>query len=213
MEKVLYFNTGDSENAFRESLAYPAENFRGFSCIDATSLGMYFLPMLSPTNSDQNDLIDLTITTGKHQDVITAIQKEISVGASNYVTIADDDNSRYLHRFITACSAPADSSDGSSLQVNKISGSTAVELIDISTRTRRIKSMSLANIHATDAAAVDLYIKNGSGTDYYIFKNLSIPAGATLQLDSDELHYDFTTYNLYVKLGATGSTVDVTIRS
>ena len=212
MEKVLYFNTGDSENAFRESLAYPAENFRGFSCIDATSLGMYFLPMLSPTNSDQNDLIDLTITTGKHQDVITVIQKEISTGTSNYVTIADDDNSKYLHRFITSCSAPADSSDGSSLQVNKISGSTQVELIDISTRTRRINSMSLANIHATDAAIVDLFLANPTD-NYYIFKNLSIPAGATLQLDSDELYYDFTTYNLYVKLGAASSTVDVTIKS
>ena len=42
---------------------------------------------------------------------------------------------------------------------------------------------------------------------------VTIPAGATLHLESDELHYDFTTYNLYVKLGAAGSTVDVTIRS
>ena len=101
MEKVLYFNTGGSENAFRESLAYPAENFRGFNCIDATSLGMYFLPILSPTNGDKNDLRDLTITTGKHQDVITVIQKEISSGTSTYVTIADDDNSKYIHEFIT----------------------------------------------------------------------------------------------------------------
>ena len=212
MEKVLYFNTGDSENAFRESLAYPASSFRGFSCIDATSLGMYFLPILSPTNGDQNDLIDLTITTGKHQDVITVIQKEISSGTSTYVTIADDDNSKYLHEFITACSAPADSSDGSSLQVNKISGSTQVELIDISTRTRRIKTMTLANIHASDAASVELFLANATD-NYYIFKGLSIPAGSTLVLDSDDLHYDFTTYNLYVKLGAAGSTVDVTIKS
>ena len=211
MDKVLYFNTGGSENAFRESLAYPAKNLRGFNCIDATSLGIYFLPILS-SSDDKNDLIDLTITTGKHKDVITAIQKEISTGNANYVTVADDDNSNYLHKFITSCSAPADSSDGSSLQVNKISGSTQVELIDISTRTRRIKYMSLSNIHATDAASTDLFISNATD-NYYIFKNVSIPAGATLTLDSDDLQYDFTTYNLYVKLGASGSTVDVTIKS
>ncbi|QDP46365.1 MAG: hypothetical protein GOVbin1709_27 [Prokaryotic dsDNA virus sp.] len=97
--------------------------------------------------------------------------------------------------------------------VHKISGSTAVELIDINTRVRPLKSMSLANIHASDAAAVDLYLKNAGGTDYYIMKGLSIPAGVTLSLDSDDLQYDFDTFNFYIKLGAGGSTVDVIIKS
>ena len=97
--------------------------------------------------------------------------------------------------------------------VHKISGSTQVKLITINTRARALKSMSLANIHASDDAAVDLYLKNAGGTDYYIFKNLSIPAKTSITLDSDDLQYDFDRFNLYIKLGASGSTVDVIIKS
>jgi len=96
--------------------------------------------------------------------------------------------------------------------VHKISGSAQVKLIAINIREIVLKSMSLANIHATDAASVGLFLAN-STDNYYIFKGLSIPAGVTLTLDSDELQYDFDRFNLYVKLGAAGSTVDIIIKS
>ena len=91
MEKVLYFNTGGGENAFRESLAYPVSHFMGYNCIDDTSLGMYFKPMLESGDIYKNDLIDLTITKATHQVVITAIQDEIENGTDVFATIADDD--------------------------------------------------------------------------------------------------------------------------
>ena len=96
--------------------------------------------------------------------------------------------------------------------VHKISGSTQVKLIAINTKKRALKSMSFANIHATDAASTDLFLANPTD-NYYIFKNVSIPAGTTLTLDSDDLQYDFDTFNLYVKLGAAGSTVDIIMKS
>jgi len=96
--------------------------------------------------------------------------------------------------------------------VHKISGLTQVKLITINTRARALKSMSLANIHASDDAAVDLFLANPTD-NYYIFKNLSIPAKTSITLDSDDLQYDFDRFNLYIKLGASDSTVDVIIKS
>ena len=96
--------------------------------------------------------------------------------------------------------------------VNKITTATAVEIIDINTKTQKLNSMTLANVHSADAT-VQVYLKDSSGVavDYYIIKDVVIPVGATLKLESDELDFDMSLYNLYVKLG--GSTpVDVIVR-
>tara|TARA_R100001594_G_scaffold45152_1_gene77799 strand:- start:745 stop:1047 length:303 start_codon:yes stop_codon:yes gene_type:complete len=97
------------------------------------------------------------------------------------------------------------------IQVNNISGSTAVELIDINSGIHNIKTMTIANTYSA-AFAVDLYLKNAGGTDYYIFKNLSIPKGQTLKLESDEISFDNTVYNLYIKLAGGSDTVSVIIK-
>jgi hypothetical protein len=96
------------------------------------------------------------------------------------------------------------------IKKHNISGATAVLLID-STDTTNATQINLANVHATDAAAVDLYLTEGTST-YYIFKNVSIPAGSTMVVNGLELDFDREEYSLYVKLGAGGSTVDVITR-
>mgnify|MGYP003119055988 FL=1 len=96
--------------------------------------------------------------------------------------------------------------------VNKITTAVAVEIIDINTKTQKLNSMTLANVHSADAT-VQVYLKDSSAVavDYYIIKDVVIPVGATLKLEGDELDFDMSLYNLYVKLG--GSTpVDVIIR-
>ena len=96
--------------------------------------------------------------------------------------------------------------------VNKITTATAVEIIDINTKTQKLNSMTLANVHSADAT-VQVYLKDSSAVavDYYIIKDVVIHVGATLKLEGDELDFDMSLYNLYVKLG--GSTpVDVIIR-
>ena len=96
--------------------------------------------------------------------------------------------------------------------VNKIETAVAVEIIDISTKTQKLNSMTLANVHSAHAT-VQVYLKDSSAVavDYYIIKDVVIPVGATLKLEGDELDFDMSLYNLYVKLG--GSTpVDVIIR-
>ena len=94
-------------------------------------------------------------------------------------------------------------------QVFKIADATQVKLISIGDRIDFISSITIANIHSA-AAVVDLFLANPTD-NYYIFKNLSIPAGQTLKLESDEVSFDNLTYNLYVKLA--GSTpVDIILK-
>ncbi len=93
--------------------------------------------------------------------------------------------------------------------VNKITNSTQVNLIPINTKTQKLNSMTLANIHSADAS-VTVFLAN-STDNWYIIKDVVMPTGSTLKLESDELDYDLSIFNLYVKLG--GSTpVDVIIR-
>ena len=92
----------------------------------------------------------------------------------------------------------------------KITTAVAVEIIDITTKTQKLNSMTLANVHSADAT-VQVYLTNSSGVLYYIIKDVVIPVGASLKIESDELDFDSNVFNLYVKLG--GSTpVDVIIR-
>tara|TARA_R110002020_G_scaffold466896_1_gene689949 strand:+ start:60 stop:353 length:294 start_codon:yes stop_codon:yes gene_type:complete len=93
-------------------------------------------------------------------------------------------------------------------QVFKITDATQVKMISIGDGVSVIKSMTIANIHSGDAT-VSLFLAN-STDNYYIFKDLVLPTGQTLKMESDEVSFDNRTYNLFIKLA--GSTpVDVII--
>ena len=93
-------------------------------------------------------------------------------------------------------------------QVFKITDATQVKMISIGDGINVIKSMTIANIHSGDAT-VSLFLAN-STDNYYIFKDLVLPTGQTLKMESDEVSFNNRTYNLYIKLA--GSTpVDVII--
>jgi CRISPR/Cas system-associated protein Csx1 len=91
----------------------------------------------------------------------------------------------------------------------KIANATQVNAIPINTKTKQLKSMTLCNIHSA-SATVTVFLSN-STDNWYIIKDVVIPVGATLKLESDELDYDGDIFNLYVKLGGT-TPVDVIIR-
>lgn len=93
-------------------------------------------------------------------------------------------------------------------QVFKITNATQVKMLEIDGGVSNIKSMTIANIHS-GSATVDLFLANPTD-NYYIFKNLVLPAGQTLKLEGDEVSFDNKIFNLYIKLA--GSTpVDVII--
>lgn len=92
-----------------------------------------------------------------------------------------------------------------------------------------ISSIVLCNTDNTNACIIDLYLyrKYGnfmpdSGHDYdneirtqesyYLFKNLTIPKGVTLHLESSDICIDYSNvkHSLYIK---TDNTLDVTIKT
>ena len=81
-----------------------------------------------------------------------------------------------------------------------------------------IKSILIANTHATADATVSLFIQNDPTTvaasTFYMFKTVAIPSDTSLLLDSnDMLSFDNgpNGYGLYLTVGAT-DTLDVMIK-
>jgi len=98
-----------------------------------------------------------------------------------------------------------------SVTTNKIVGSTAVVVLDSKSNVD-VGSLNISNIHDTASADVDLYLSDTDGV-YYIFKNLNIPAGASIYMEGYELSFPRDVMSLYIKLGDSGSTVDIIIRN
>jgi len=97
------------------------------------------------------------------------------------------------------------------LKTKKITGATAVVLSD-STSNTSVGALNISNIHATAAADVDLYLSDTEGS-YYIFKNMNIPAGASIYMEGYELAFPREFMSLNIKLDDGASTVDVIIRN
>lgn len=100
----------------------------------------------------------------------------------------------------------------------------------------QIKSLSLCNVHASDSVSVDLYshiiivnqsndvsegqhnpdntldVIDNTSASYYLLKNVVIPKGVTLKLTEEDMCHDNTYYDLYLKLSASDSAVDVVIK-
>jgi len=85
-------------------------------------------------------------------------------------------------------------------------------LIDSTFNALNIRSVSLANKHATDAVTVDLYIYDATLGTFYILNNVKIPNGATLNLDNSDVSFNNADYELKILLSASDSAVDVIIK-
>tara|TARA_Y100001963_G_scaffold155065_1_gene245235 strand:+ start:725 stop:1033 length:309 start_codon:yes stop_codon:yes gene_type:complete len=78
----------------------------------------------------------------------------------------------------------------------------------------RISSISLCNIHASNACTVDLYIEKRSGGTYYYLKGVTLPLGVTLTQENLSFDNSNDEYGLYIKLTKSASetpSVDVII--
>jgi len=199
----MYFATGDGGNAIGESYTAPSDKLYSIHPISATTLDLIF-----DSGHGYFDSVRLTITSGKHKTVINTINTAINQIHKSLIVVCDSDNSIFLDSNITDCVI----SLGVTASVTKISGSTQVKVVDINTKSRPIKSVSLANIHASDSVSVAVFLANPTD-NYYIIKNVVIPFATTLVLDEDEVDYDTSVYNLYVKLSAADSAVDVIIKN
>ena len=114
MKKFLYFASAAPEGnaANEEVVCFPADQLSHLEMATATQLRVYFE---SSQENDADSGIDaahavLTITSGKHKEVIEAITGAIaSANAINVpmITVADSENSKFLHANIEACASIA----------------------------------------------------------------------------------------------------------
>ena len=199
---LLLFSTGEGHDSgwlSTHSRAYPVSMLRSIKPYGKNTLNLFF------TKEDFEDVISLSIENGKHMEVSGSIWSIAGDSSYSAVVIADVAAQTFVSPNINGVTLQSDPI----LYYEKIADATQVNLIPISTKTKRLKSMTLCNIHS-GAATVTVFLSN-STDNWYIIKDVIIPVGSTLKLESDELDYDGDIFNLYVKLSGT-TPVDVIIR-
>ena len=95
-----------------------------------------------------------------------------------------------------------------------IEGAAVTTLINQHESRGQIKTISINNGHATDAATIDLYLQDSAGTPNttYIVKNLVIPGGVTALLDQG-LSFDNSRLSLIIKTvgGSIGASTPISV--
>ena len=113
MKKYLYFASAaaDATASTEEVAMFPVDHVSHFEMSTATQMRIYFE---SSQENDADSGIDaahvaLTITTGKHKEVMAALAQIINGGphSDGFVVIADSENSVFAHANITACASIA----------------------------------------------------------------------------------------------------------
>ena len=114
MKKFLYFASAaaDGTASTEEVVCFPADQLSHMEMATATQMRVYFE---SSQENDADSGIDaahavLTITTGKHKEVMEAISGAVaSANAINtpMIVVADSEKSKFLHADITACASIA----------------------------------------------------------------------------------------------------------
>ena len=201
-DTLLLFSTGEGHDSgwlSTHSRAYPVSMLKSIKPYGPNPLNLFF------AKRDFEDIISLSIENGKHVEVSRAIYQATNDTSISAIVIADVANQDFASPHVYGVTLQSDPI----LYYNKIANATQVNLIPINTKTKRLNSMTLCNIHS-GAATVTVFLSN-STDNWYIIKDVVIPVGSTLKLESDELDYDGDIFNLYVKLGGT-TPVDVIIR-
>ena len=87
------------------------------------------------------------------------------------------------------------------------------DLITAGDNIRGVKSINLANVHASSAVGVDLIVATAT-SNFYIIKNVSIPSGVTLVIDTTNISINASTGgdSLRIKLSA-AVPVDVIVKT
>ena len=77
-----------------------------------------------------------------------------------------------------------------------------------------ISSVSLTNIHGSNACTVEMYIEKKLTGKFYLFKDVNLPIGATLIYDDIKFNNNAGQFGLFIKLTKSASetpAVDVII--
>ena len=97
---------------------------------------------------------------------------------------------------------------------HNITTAVSQDLITAGDEAGDVKSIHLTNINATTTNKADLFLFN-CGSTFYIIKNVELPVGATLIVDTSEIKIDTRTGkdSLRIKLSESAGAVDVIINN
>ena len=98
--------------------------------------------------------------------------------------------------------------------INTATDGKEIQLVDHGDNANNIKSILLTNID-DDAITASLYLQDfATGTKYYILYSVSLPVGASLLLDSNDMlkfNNSSTGYSLNLTMGSASDLINVLI--
>jgi len=107
MKKYLYFASAaaDATSSTEQVAMFAVDKVSHYEMHTATALRIYFDAgqELDEDSGIDKPVVVLTITTGKHKEVMDAIANTINFGQDAMLVVADSENSVFLDANITAC--------------------------------------------------------------------------------------------------------------
>jgi hypothetical protein len=190
MSKFLLFTTGggldDITNLSRDEVAlYNSVDLRSIKPTSNSTIEIIF------KSGHGNEVVTLTIKRGSHTKVMRSIAEAINSGDS-LIKIADVDGESFIDRNITGVSINAHTNYTTRLSNNSRT--------QIAVPRGNWDSCMISNIDGTDAVNLTLELYDGS-TWTALLSTISIPADTTLKLESNEISFDNSTYNLWATSG------------
>ena len=190
MDKFLLFTTGGcSANVMgldsNEVALYNSADLRTIKPTSKSTLDLKF------RGNKGEETVTLNIKGGSHTSVMRSIAEALE--NTNYViTIADVDTNNFIDVNIVGCTIRSQQT-----YIQTLTGNSRTQL---SIPTGNIESCMICNIDGTDAVDLSLELHDGS-TYTSLLSTISIPTDNTLKLESDEISFDNSVYNLYATSG------------
>ena len=199
MSKFLLFTTGGGSTSIMnldssEVALYNSVDLRTIKPASKSSLDLFF------DVSGRTEVVTLKIKAASHGLVMRSIAEALNSDV-NIIKVADVDTNTFIDKCVLGCTIKA--------------RETFVQTLANNSRTKlnvlrdNYRSCMIANIDGADA--VDLTLELYDGTTYTkLLSTVSIPADTVLKLDSDEISFDDTTYDLYATSGDSGGQLTFT---
>jgi hypothetical protein len=201
MKKWLLFTNGGGSS---DPLNWDSSEAALYSSEDLKTIkpgGPRTLDLIFETGDNNKEIVTLKIKNKSHTKVLSSIANAIEKSNQSVISIADVDGNRFISKDVYGVSIKAQET-----YIQTLTGNSRTQL---NVSRSRCSSCMVANIDGSDA--VDLTLELYDGTTYTkLLSTVSIPADTTLKLESDEISFDNSTYDLYATSGDSGGQLTFT---
>lgn len=197
---LLFTNGGGSSDPLNwdssEAALYSSEDLKTIKPSGSRTLDLIF-----ETGDNNKEVVTLKIKNRSHSSVISSIANAIEKSNQSIISIADVDSNRFINNNVYGVSVKSQET-----YIQTLTGNSRTKL---NVSRSCYNSCMIANIDGSDA--VDLTLELHDGTTYTkLLSTVSIPADTTLKLESNEISFDNSTYDLYATSGDSGGQLTFT---